>query len=143
MASLIEVIDNSIETYQVKIGDNTVAFMQSQAKLDDEGKDIVIEEAIKILSHCIPPGKNSSITNIAVGYVQSGKTLSFTTLTALAADNGYRIVIYLTGTKNNLQSQTAERLQVDLKVYENNTYNYINAGESKIDLKNDENVIFG
>lgn len=137
MASLIEVIDNSIETYQVKIGDNTVAFMQSQAKLDDEGKDIVIEEAIKILSHCIPPGKNSSITNIAVGYVQSGKTLSFTTLTALAADNGYRIVIYLTGTKNNLQSQTAERLQVDLKVYENNTYNYINAGESKIDLKND------
>src|SRR5258706_12278996 len=32
----------------------------------------------------------SESTGIAIGYVQSGKTTSFTALTAMAADSGYR-----------------------------------------------------
>lgn len=134
MASTIELITPIHDPCQIKVGDRTVAFMQSQTKLDDEGKDIVIEEAMKILSHCVPPGHNANITNIAVGYVQSGKTLSFTTLTALAADNGYRIVIYLTGTKNNLQMQTSERLQSDLKVDEDDNYIIVDTNEDAVAL---------
>ena len=75
--------------------------------------------------------KEQDVTHLTVGYVQSGKTMSFTTLTALAADNGYRIVIYLAGTKNNLLSQTTKRLTKDLitesqynnlyKIFENPT----------------------
>lgn len=135
MTSTIELI-NSIHTpSQIKVGDRTVDFMQSQTKLDDESKDILIEEAMKILSHCVAPGINRNITNIAVGYVQSGKTLSFTTLTALAADNGYRMIIYLTGTKNNLQNQTAERLQNDLKVDESDTYIIVDTNENTVAIE--------
>ena len=130
MANTIEVINPVHNPNQIKIGDRTVAFMQSQTKLDEDSKDIIIEEAIKILSHCTIPGRNGHITNIAVGYVQSGKTLSFTTLTALAADNGYRMVIYLTGTKNNLQSQTSERLRNDLKTDEGDDYIIVDTNES-------------
>ena len=134
MTSTIELITPIHNPNQIKVGDRTVAFMQSQTKLDDEGKDIVIEEAMKILSHCVPPGQNANITNIAVGYVQSGKTLSFTTLTALAADNGYRLVVYLTGTKNNLQAQTSERLQNDLKVDEGDNYIIVDTNEDAVAL---------
>ena len=96
MASTIELVTPIHDPNQIKVGDRTVAFMQSQTKLDDEGKDIVIEEAMKILSHCVPPGHNANITNIAVGYVQSGKTLSFTTLTALAAEWSYILLVQKT-----------------------------------------------
>ena len=48
--------------------------------------------------------------------MQSGKTMSFTTLTALARDNGFPLVIVLAGTKKNLMSQTLERLQKDLEM---------------------------
>ena len=99
--------------------------MQSQTKLGDGEKGLIIDEAAKILGRCISPGMRGNVTNIAVGYVQSGKTLSFTTLTALAADSGYRIIIYLTGTKNNLQSQTKERLEHDLGVCENDDYELV------------------
>ena len=40
--------------------------------------------------------------------------MSFTGLTALALDNGYRVIVYLAGTKNNLLEQTTKRLRKDL-----------------------------
>lgn len=124
MSSTIQVINpTNKQNNQVVVGNNTLRFMDSQSKLDDEGKSIIIDEAMKILSHCVKPGTNDSITNIAVGYVQSGKTLSFTTLTALAADNGYRMIIYLTGTKTNLEKQTSDRLASDLDTDSSDVYN--------------------
>ena len=41
-------------------------------------------------------------TGLVVGNVQSGKTTSFTTVAALARDNGYRMVIVIAGTSENL-----------------------------------------
>lgn len=126
MTEIISIIDNAQEPpadyFMPVIGEKTMAFMNSQSKLDEDGKLTIIEEAQDILSHCIRPGRNESITNIAVGYVQSGKTLSFTTLTALAADNNWRIIIYLTGTKTNLKDQTSSRLRKDLIVDECEDY---------------------
>lgn len=104
------------------IGERTNAFIQSQEKLDDDGKITVISEAQKILSHCIAPGVKENITNIAVGYIQSGKTLSYTTLSTLAADNNFRIIIYLTGVTTSLNNQTYGRIQNDLKVNETEWY---------------------
>lgn len=100
-----------------KIGDKTRQLVDT-LNVDDESKQNLIAEAQDILSHCIFPGTNDCITNIAVGYVQSGKTMSFTVLTALAADNGFRAVIYLTGTKTNLQDQTYKRLVKDINKIE-------------------------
>lgn len=50
------------------------------------------------------------------GYVQSGKTMSFETVIALARDNGYGLVIVLAGTKNNLRDQSEDRLKKDLGI---------------------------
>lgn len=74
------------------------------------------EESADILAHCNPHNavNNTETTHLAVGYVQSGKTMSFTGVTALAKDNGYRVIIYLAGTKNNLLDQTQKRLRKDL-----------------------------
>jgi hypothetical protein len=51
-----------------------------------------------------------------VGYVQSGKTLSFTALTALARDNAYRLIVILAGTTTNLVDQSYQRLDSDLDI---------------------------
>jgi hypothetical protein len=51
-----------------------------------------------------------------VGYVQSGKTLSFTTVIALARDNQIPIVVVVAGTSIPLFNQTIERLLEDLQV---------------------------
>ena len=47
---------------------------------------------------------------LVVGDVQSGKTATYSGLTCKAADAGYRLIILLTGTLENLRRQTQERL---------------------------------
>lgn len=104
------------------MGDRTLDFMGSNTKLKEEGKVIVIDEAQNILKHCIAPGYKDNITNIAVGYIQSGKTMSYTTLTTLAADSGFRIIIYLTGVTTSLGNQTYNRIRKDLNVVKSSWY---------------------
>src|SRR6185312_2580318 len=70
-----------------------------------------------ILLNCLPPNsKRERRTGLVIGYVQSGKTLSFTTLAAMARDNGYQLVIVLAGTTTNLVDQCADRLRRDLDI---------------------------
>lgn len=121
-----------------KIGDRTTAFIQTQDKLNEEGKITVISEAQSVLSHCIAPGVKGSITNIAVGYIQSGKTLSYTTLSTLAADNNFRIIIYLTGVTTSLNNQTYGRIQNDLKVNETDWYALFEDNPKSIESDIDE-----
>lgn len=99
------------------------AFLDSQRQSDSKPKGLSAEaivrfreETFDVLSHCNPHNavQSAETTHLVVGYVQSGKTMSFTGLTALAKDNGYRIIIYLAGTKNNLLDQTSKRLRKDL-----------------------------
>ena len=82
----------------------------------DEGVQI-LESAATILSRGVSPLENDATsTGLIVGYVQSGKTLSFTTAIALAKDNGFRIVIVIAGTSVNLLRQSSSRLREDLFV---------------------------
>ena len=53
-----------------------------------------------------------------MGYVQSGKTLSFTTVMALARDNGFQLVIVVAGTSKLLLKQSTDRLRKDLRIEE-------------------------
>lgn len=97
-------------------------FLQSQKAtstkhgLSDLGAYNLRTSTIDILSHCNPHDAvdNPETTHLAVGYVQSGKTMSFTGVLAMARDNGYRISIVLTGVTTNLQGQTSVRLSKDL-----------------------------
>lgn len=96
------------------------------------------EESSDVLAHCNPHYAVNlpETTHLAVGYVQSGKTMSFTGVTALAKDNGYRVIIYLAGTKNNLLDQTQKRLRKDLigKNGANNDYYKIHSNPTTADI---------
>jgi hypothetical protein len=88
--------------------------------LDPESKERLAAEAATILGKCIPPdGDPDSTTGLVLGYVQSGKTLSFTTVAALARDNGYPMVLVITGVATNLLDQSRGRLETDLRLQTN------------------------
>lgn len=73
------------------------------------------EEAAGILGQCLPvEGGAESRTGLVVGYIQSGKTLSFTTVAALARDNGFGIVVLVAGSSQLLLDQSRDRLKRDL-----------------------------
>lgn len=109
-------------------GDTVSAFLARQTSLNSQEQERLLRETIKILGKCTPPNvANGSKTGLVVGYVQSGKTMSFTALTALARDNKYPLIIILSGTKNNLYMQSWERLHKDLQVDADNKW--INLGE--------------
>ncbi|MBR8769883.1 Z1 domain-containing protein [Porphyromonas levii] len=115
----IELIDNNPNrsTFVPAVGTQTIDLLERlKPKLGEEGIQTIRDEAIEILSHCTNPRLTEiqSVTTLAVGYVQSGKTMSFTVLSTLAHDNGFRVIIYFTGTKNNLLGQTNKRLRKDL-----------------------------
>ncbi|NIF24089.1 Z1 domain-containing protein [Candidatus Pantoea multigeneris] len=116
--------------------DITEDFLQSKSK-DPNGPDYedltngvnsVLQEAQRILGRCLPPTEPAGReTGLVVGYVQSGKTMSFETVISLARDNGYGLVIVLAGTKNNLRDQSEKRLKKDLGIDDGeNWYHYSN-----------------
>lgn len=99
------------------LGEKTAELLDRLSrKLDLDEIETLKSETTEILSYCTNPYLNGaqSVTNLVVGYVQSGKTLSFTTLSALANDNGFRVIVYFAGTKTNLLTQTTKRLRKDL-----------------------------
>lgn len=85
--------------------------------LPGESPEVAKAEAVHILSRAPSPAAlREPATGIVMGYVQSGKTLSFTTVTALARDNGFQIVILITGTSRPLFEQSKNRLLRDLRI---------------------------
>lgn len=88
------------------------------SKLDADGKQKLLDSTSTIIGHCIDPTNTepSINTGLVVGYVQSGKTMSFTTLAAMAADNGFPLIIVITGTTELLFEQSAQRLDKDLRL---------------------------
>jgi hypothetical protein len=54
------------------------------------------------------------VKGLVIGYVQSGKTANFSAVIAKATDEGYRLVIVLSGRHNGLRSQTEKRLKSEL-----------------------------
>lgn len=71
--------------------------------------DVVTDEILNLLGN---PARTGSWQRrgLVMGDVQSGKTATYTALSCKAADAGYRLIILLTGTMENLRRQTQERL---------------------------------
>lgn len=91
--------------------------LNANTSLSDSEKDRLVQETESILKNCVTPKPNGTVnTGLVIGYVQSGKTLSFTSLAALARDNKYRLIILLAGTTNNLVEQSYDRLKSDLDI---------------------------
>lgn len=89
-----------------------------QRNLSDQAgeRGRVLAESTEVAARCLPPveGQPATRTGLVVGYVQAGKTLSFTAVTALARDNGFQLVILIAGTNEILLRQTRDRLRDDL-----------------------------
>tara|TARA_R110002049_G_scaffold16455_6_gene65498 strand:- start:1429 stop:3669 length:2241 start_codon:yes stop_codon:yes gene_type:complete len=100
-------------------GEETEKLLTKIFGYDEDAKEKVKEETYHIMKLCgNPEVETNNDTGLVFGYVQSGKTLSFTTLTALARDNNYQIVIVLAGISKNLVNQSFNRLQNDLDINE-------------------------
>lgn len=82
-------------------------------------REALLESAASILSKSVDPGAaEGRETGLVVGYVQSGKTLSFTTVMALARDNGFPLVIVVAGISKPLLDQSTKRIRRDLRIDE-------------------------
>ena len=92
--------------------------VKKEDSFDVDEKEIS-DQASLILSKCINPNEYKEInlesTGLVIGQVQSGKTLSMTSVAAMAKDNGFGIVIVMSGAVTPLSFQTAERIATELK----------------------------
>ena len=80
-------------------------------------QDEVRDAAVSILARAVPPAAGAGQeTGLVVGYVQSGKTMSFETVAAMARDNAIQMVIVVAGISNPLLGQSRGRLRDDLRL---------------------------
>ena len=94
--------------FQKHLNDNLSRFTETDKKN-------YIEDTVEILSRSINPSKPKdkiglSSTGMVIGYIQSGKTASMEGLISLAKDNGFQIIILLSGVVSNLTGQTVDRV---------------------------------
>lgn len=123
MSEQIEIQSNSDNgNWNPFVGEETNELLRSKGfanpdrTLNESGMR-VLDETYRIMQVCGNPNSfANNETGIVIGYVQSGKTLSFTTLTALARDNNYQIVVIIGGTSVNLLDQSTKRVRKDLRI---------------------------
>jgi hypothetical protein len=89
--------------------------LQGKGWADDHIDDLD-SQSNTVVSNLASPKKAepSAVKGLVLGYVQSGKTANFSAVIAKATDEGYRLVIVLSGIHNGLRSQTEKRLRSEL-----------------------------
>lgn len=101
--------------WEPQIGPETLDFLRRS--VPEASREAIQASSTSILSKGVSPYEgNGQDTGLVVGYVQSGKTLSFETVAALAKDNSYQIVIVVAGIATNLLDQSTGRLAEDLAI---------------------------
>ena len=93
-----------------------LGYLQNTRKWSMPVTQNLVHSSKKILRNFPDPLKTNefSCKGLVVGYVQSGKTASMTSLTSLAVDHGYKIIIVLSGLLNDLRVQTQKRFDEEL-----------------------------
>jgi hypothetical protein len=118
IATIIEGGEDNTFQYEIFTGQRFDSFIKDLPEMSDEEINNISNSTIEILRNCAPPVYNDDMpvsnTGLVFGYVQSGKTMSFTGLIALASDNNYKLIIVLAGTTRILLEQTTNRLKKDL-----------------------------
>jgi hypothetical protein len=120
---IIEEVDDKTRSrmlWNPIIGDFTISLGRHLVRSDQiesqEAYGRVAEEAARILGQCVPPkAEDATRTGLVIGYVQSGKTMSMATISTLARDNGFKLIIAISGTTDNLFKQSYERFVRDLR----------------------------
>jgi len=111
--------------WEPTVKEETVLLLK-HLNLPESSERQLVSETIDILAQCGNPNENThNEIGLVFGYVQSGKTMSFTTLTSLARDNGYKIIIILAGISLNLVAQSFSRLERDLQLDSRNDLKWL------------------
>ena len=101
--------------WQPIVGTETYNFLEHI--VPEDSRENVRDAAAAILAHCVSPKDDAGQeTGLIVGYVQSGKTMSFETAASLARDNGFQMIIIIAGTSNPLLNQSTGRIRHDLRL---------------------------
>jgi len=122
MTAIVEIESDNNDRWTPFVGSETMDMLRTKGFVTQDGVlnsagEQILDETLRIMQACGDPKKDDNFdTGIIIGYVQSGKTLSFTTLTALARDNDYRLVIILGGISINLLEQSTKRVREDLRI---------------------------
>ena len=101
------------------IGDGELdRLLRKKLPNDTPAQHAVRSATLRILSRCINPRDQNAASNtgLVIGYVQSGKTMSFTAVAAAAHDNGFRCVAIIAGSSLNLADQNKDRIAQDLDI---------------------------
>ncbi len=107
--------DDAEQRWRVVVGQEMLDFLASS--VPEPARDNISEAAVSIIGKGVPPTQEvGQETGLVVGYVQSGKTMSFEAVVALARDNGFPIVIVVTGSSRLLLGQSTGRLREDLRL---------------------------
>ena len=126
-------VSDGVQKWVPIVGDCATKYLAGLS-LEPETLERLEHESVGILGNCHDPNSDSpySEAGLVLGFVQSGKTQSFTTVAALARDNGFGMVIVLAGVSNLLKSQSIERLIDDLglKRYSKHWKDFENPGIS-------------
>lgn len=87
------------------------------------------EDTDKILNNIGDPSLPSfSRFGLVIGHVQSGKTLNYSAVINKATDAGYKFIVVIAGTLNNLRNQTQERLIENFVGVNNDTNEKVGVG---------------
>jgi len=107
------IADQNTRKWNPDVGQETETFLDSV--VPPNSRENVLQSATTIIAKSIPPTrKTGQETGLIVGYVQSGKTMSFETVIALARDNNFQIIIVVAGIANHLLEQSTGRICRDL-----------------------------
>lgn len=118
-------------------GEETLKLLD-HLKFADNDRETLKREAVAVLAQCVPPtAASGSETGLVIGYIQSGKTTSFTTVAALARDNGYKLIIVITGITKNLFEQSKARLEKDLRLNQRSDrkWQFLSNPKARADIK--------
>lgn len=111
----VKVPGNGSWTPQVEAESKTFL---SRLPISSKDSEKLLDTAKLILAQGANPisEEDQKKTGLVTGYVQSGKTMSFETVIALARDNEFRIVVVIAGISKLLLAQSERRLHTDLNV---------------------------
>lgn len=101
-------------SYNPIVGKQTELFLGGITEIPEPQKAILTQESLKVIKAAGPSTKGRQNVGLVVGYVQSGKTMSMTCVSALARDNGYGHIIILCGVTKELFKQNMKRVVKDL-----------------------------
>lgn len=114
---IIQGLGNNIkgERWQPVVGPETHDFMKRVVP-EEFQKDLCCSASSVLGRGISPKDEAGHETGLVVGYVQSGKTMSFEAAAVLARENGFQMVIIVAGTSNPLLEQSTKRLRSDLRL---------------------------